>query len=1216
MLAARRTSARAAVLEVNAPVIDYPGSSKRLLDRCLLVEPMRRWRDWQCRRGGPAGDAQRGDTARLARPRQRILEVEWGADTDRFQARRASRPGDRDGARRDDRRLRRAPSGPGTARSTWSRRSPSLRRRGSESITAVFAGDGPERPRVEAAARERGGRTASRGGGARSDAGGARACDIGVAPFDIGRARPAVARVLLVAAQGVRVHGGRPPGGGARDRSTRPRIVGHGREGLLYDAARPGALADALAELTDPDRRRALGWAAARERGGAATSAGRVHCAALDAAIRGSARRGRHERLGATMRILIATDSFPPDCGGSGWSTYELARGLRARGHSLVDRPAARRGAARHARATTGSRSGEIGAPAPSVPYVRNYFKNERLTARLAALLAEIVRPSTSTSFTRSTCSPRPASVAAARQAGIPSVCTVRDYWPVCYWSDLIHDRGRRLALPRLHAGHDDALRPAARRRRLAAGAADDPVHAREPGAQAARARRRRRGRRRQHDDRRRPAGARARACRHAGRGHSEPGRRRGDPRARPARGRAPQRRALRALRREARAEQGRREARAGRRSVRACRGRWWWSATGPIATSIETAARRTGRDVRLLGWLPARGDARLDGSRVAAGLPVARPGVVEPRAARVGGARRCRLPPWTPAARATSSSTARRGCSTATSADALGDAVARLVADRALAATAGGAARERTSTAAFGAAGRGLAHRAAVRRRDRVHGGAAAARPSWRPGVTPPRIAVRRARGRGPARPWRARAPRRLTWSATSTPRGAEVTLVTRPPQRRSGRPAGAPDGGPRRNPAGAAIRTTDAGARGPVPDLPVRRPPRHHGARPEHGLPAVRAASRVRRAAARARGRDRLGVRARRQRARLRRRAATRPRRAPRSSSTRRGSRSSAAPTAGFGGLAAEAASATCRCRLPSALRRAADRVIATDRVLVADGRAPPRRHRAAVWPCCPERDRPRRRATRWPDQPTAEPCAARTGIDLAEPLLLSVGQDRAEQGLPRAGVRARASLAGHVVALGARGRRARIGRALERAIERRPNRRSSHPDGPRRPIATSTPGTRRPRCSCIRRSTRAARSSRWKRWLTAVPVVATDAGGLPDKVAPGTTGGWCRPVTRRRWRSRWPRRWEARRLPAMGRAGRELAEREFAWPVVADRFLAIGAALIGRSMRPSSGAPLFSLAPFDRLRYTVRLIPIDWCAPRRGQGPPIGRCRVADT
>ena len=37
------------LLEVNAPVIDHPGSAKRRIDRALLVEPMRRWRDWQCR---------------------------------------------------------------------------------------------------------------------------------------------------------------------------------------------------------------------------------------------------------------------------------------------------------------------------------------------------------------------------------------------------------------------------------------------------------------------------------------------------------------------------------------------------------------------------------------------------------------------------------------------------------------------------------------------------------------------------------------------------------------------------------------------------------------------------------------------------------------------------------------------------------------------------------------------------------------------------------------------------------------------------------------------------------------------------------------------------------------------------------------------------------------------------------------------------------------
>ena len=40
------------------------------------------------------------------------------------------------------------------------------------------------------------------------------------------------------------------------------------------------------------------------------------------------------------LTILLATDVFPPRCGGSGWSTYHLARALRARGHRpIVARP-------------------------------------------------------------------------------------------------------------------------------------------------------------------------------------------------------------------------------------------------------------------------------------------------------------------------------------------------------------------------------------------------------------------------------------------------------------------------------------------------------------------------------------------------------------------------------------------------------------------------------------------------------------------------------------------------------------------------------------------------------------------------------------------------------------------------------------------------------------------------------------------------------------
>ena len=36
------------VLEVNAPVVDFPGSAKAWLDRALVVQPMRRWRESIC----------------------------------------------------------------------------------------------------------------------------------------------------------------------------------------------------------------------------------------------------------------------------------------------------------------------------------------------------------------------------------------------------------------------------------------------------------------------------------------------------------------------------------------------------------------------------------------------------------------------------------------------------------------------------------------------------------------------------------------------------------------------------------------------------------------------------------------------------------------------------------------------------------------------------------------------------------------------------------------------------------------------------------------------------------------------------------------------------------------------------------------------------------------------------------------------------------------
>ena len=149
------------------------------------------------------------------------------------------------------------------------------------------------------------------------------------------------------------------------------------------------------------------------------------------------------------MNVLVPTDAFPPVCGGSGWSTYELARGLRARGHRVTvvqPRPGTPRG--RRERSYDGFTVVEYGAPAPPIPYVRNYFKNERLHAELAGFLTSLIAAERIDLVHGQHVLTGLPSIEAGRRAGIPSVCTVRDYWPVCYWSDLIHTRDEQSLCP------------------------------------------------------------------------------------------------------------------------------------------------------------------------------------------------------------------------------------------------------------------------------------------------------------------------------------------------------------------------------------------------------------------------------------------------------------------------------------------------------------------------------------------------------------------------------------------------------------------------------------------------------------------------------------------------------------------------------------------------------------------------------------------------
>jgi glycosyltransferase involved in cell wall biosynthesis len=140
------------------------------------------------------------------------------------------------------------------------------------------------------------------------------------------------------------------------------------------------------------------------------------------------------------VRVLLATDSFPPNCGGSGWSTWELARGLRSRGHDvIVVQP-------RPEQATGGTREfdgfvvDEFAVHAPSIPFARNYARNERLYPRLGAHLAEVAKRERVDVIHGQHVLTIPAAVHAGHRTRRPVVATIRDYWPVCYWGTLIYD--------------------------------------------------------------------------------------------------------------------------------------------------------------------------------------------------------------------------------------------------------------------------------------------------------------------------------------------------------------------------------------------------------------------------------------------------------------------------------------------------------------------------------------------------------------------------------------------------------------------------------------------------------------------------------------------------------------------------------------------------------------------------------------------------------
>jgi len=272
------------MLEVNAPVIDYAGSNKARLDRLLLVEPMRRWRERLCRRASvivtPSAAILPPGT-----PASKVVELEWGADTRRFHPGATGalpftrRPGVLAVFAGAFRRWH------GAERLVEAMRD--LRERGIDDVTAVLIGEGPELPRVRSAARGLDQVTFT--GAVAHDAMPAclAAADIGVAPFTPD-AHGALALGFYWSPLKIfeYMSSGLPVVAPALPRIAA--LVADAREGILYPPEGTGGLAGALLRLRDPQLRARLG-AAARERA-VRDYSWDAHCGALEAALRGAAR--------------------------------------------------------------------------------------------------------------------------------------------------------------------------------------------------------------------------------------------------------------------------------------------------------------------------------------------------------------------------------------------------------------------------------------------------------------------------------------------------------------------------------------------------------------------------------------------------------------------------------------------------------------------------------------------------------------------------------------------------------------------------------------------------------------------------------------------------------------------------------------------------------------------------------------------------------------
>lgn len=131
--------------------------------------------------------------------------------------------------------------------------------------------------------------------------------------------------------------------------------------------------------------------------------------------------------------VWLVTDVYPPDCGGSGWSTHALARMLTDEGHGVEVVALDPATSVRSQRTYEGIRISEVGVRRARRSLRRRLGGRDYSHTALSAYLSERLASDPHVDIVHAQhLHSGPPALEAARSHGRGALLTLRDYWPVC----------------------------------------------------------------------------------------------------------------------------------------------------------------------------------------------------------------------------------------------------------------------------------------------------------------------------------------------------------------------------------------------------------------------------------------------------------------------------------------------------------------------------------------------------------------------------------------------------------------------------------------------------------------------------------------------------------------------------------------------------------------------------------------------------------------